>query len=175
MSDPEDEQDIWKIYARHVQPVSRSVKAKVERIPLKPMRQDSVQNRQSAVRKPLPGALTDEVLSLVPAFDRRTEKKLRDGSVHIEARIDLHGMTQNEAYKALDRFMTDQVASRHRVVLIITGKGRGGDGVLRSHLQGWISSLPSASSVMAIRPAALRHGGCGACYVMLRKKKAPSA
>ena len=108
----------------------------------------------------------------VMLLGRRAEKELRQGEIEIEARIDLHGMTQAKAYAALARFMAVQVKNRRRKLLVITGKGREGQGVLRQNLRDWLRSLPEAPSLLALRPAAPKHGGDGAFYVVLRRDKA---
>jgi len=90
--------------------------------------------------------------------------------IKIDARIDLHGMTQAEAHGALAHFMASTAKAGCRNLLIITGKGRGGEGVLRTNLPRWLESLPEAGSVLALRPAAPKHGGDGAFYLLLKKK-----
>ena len=103
------------------------------------------------------------------SLERNREKALRQGDVEIEARLDLHGMTQAEAFDALTTFMHRQVAAGKRHLLIITGKGKDGMGVLRQNLGGWLRQLPEASAILAVRPAAPKHGGEGAVYVLLRR------
>jgi DNA-nicking Smr family endonuclease len=107
------------------------------------------------------------------SLERKREKSLRQGEIEIDARLDLHGMTQVEAFAALAAFMHKQTKSGKRHLLIITGKGRGGDGVLRNNLQGWLSHLPEAGSILALRPASRKHGGDGAFYIILRHTKRP--
>jgi DNA-nicking Smr family endonuclease len=103
-------------------------------------------------------------------FDRRIERSLRLGKIEIEARIDLHGMTQEKAYAALENFMATQAKRGHRHLLIITGKGKNKEGTLRSNLPHWLQSLPETPQILTLRPAAPKHGGEGAFYVMLKKK-----
>jgi DNA-nicking Smr family endonuclease len=114
-----------------------------------------------------PGA---DLLKNAP-LDHAIERRLRQGSIAIKARLDLHGMRQDEAHGALESFMTRHAKAGHRSLLIITGKGRGGEGVLRSSLEGWLATLPEAGQILALRPAALKHGGTGAFYVLLRRRK----
>lgn len=102
------------------------------------------------------------------AFDRRTERRLRRGEIEIDARLDLHGLRQEGAHRALDAFMARH-AGRSRCLLVITGKGRGGSGVLRARLADWLAASDHAAKILALRPAAIRHGGDGAFYVMLRR------
>ena len=103
-------------------------------------------------------------------LDRRTLRKLARGNMRIEARIDLHGMTQGEAHNALIRFITHSAARKRRFVLVITGKGVGGEGrgVLRRAVPHWLDGATLSRHVVAYRPAQPAHGGDGALYVRLR-------
>ena len=105
-------------------------------------------------------------------FDRATESKLRKGQLEIEGRIDLHGMTQDEAYRALARFIARAYGQHKRTLLVITGKGRvsQGGGVLRRLLPLWVSEADMKIYVLACTPAAIKDGGDGAFYLRLRKK-----
>jgi DNA-nicking Smr family endonuclease len=106
-------------------------------------------------------------------IDRRTADRLRRGRLAIEARLDLHGSFQDDAHRALNDFIQRSAASRRRVVLVITGKGRisEGGGVLRRNVPQWLRMAPCAPHVLAIVPAQPQHGGSGALYVMLRRKR----
>jgi DNA-nicking Smr family endonuclease len=103
--------------------------------------------------------------------DRKSERRLREGDITLDARLDLHGMTQAEAHAALTDFMKAQAAAGARNLLIITGKGRNNEGVLRLQLTHWLETLPQAALIRDIRLAAPRHGGDGAFYVMLKRQK----
>lgn len=107
----------------------------------------------------------------LPTLERKREKALKQGAFEIDAKLDLHGLTQDEAFAKLASFMHRQVKAGKRHLLIITGKGRGGEGVLRRSLKDWLSQLPEAKSILALRTASLQHGGDGAFYVVLRKIK----
>ena len=115
--------------------------------------------------------------------DRRTQVRLRRGQLEIDARIDLHGRTQPQARASLETFLASSAARGHRCVLVITGKGspRGGDeagfmpdrerGVLREQVPRWLSLAPLAHHVVTWQPAARQHGGGGALYILVRRKK----
>ncbi len=106
-------------------------------------------------------------------IDRRTTDRLRRGRLAIEARLDLHGSFQDYAHRALNRFIVESAAAGRRVVLVITGKGRvsEGGGVLRRNVPQWLRLSPCAPHVLAALPAQPQHGGSGALYVMLRRKR----
>ncbi len=114
-----------------------------------------------------------------PALDRRTSQRLQRGQLPLEGRIDLHGMTQKQAYTALLRFISASRANNRRLVLVVTGKGwnpeaRGPEeavGVLRQSVPRWLESSPFVEHVAAVRDAHRRHGGSGALYVMLRRNR----
>jgi DNA-nicking Smr family endonuclease len=106
-----------------------------------------------------------------PQLDGSTERKLTRGLLAIDATLDLHGMTQTQAHNALDRFVGRQLGTPARVLLIVTGKGKTGDGVLKRLMPEWLMAGPYASRVLKIVSAARNHGGGGAFYVMLRRKR----
>ncbi len=113
-------------------------------------------------------------------LDRKKARRLRQGRMKPEARLDLHGMNVARARPALERFILDAHARGHRLVLVITGKGRaapeipfasGPGGVLRRSVPAWLNAPPLSHCVLGVREAHARHGGAGACYVILRKAR----
>jgi DNA-nicking Smr family endonuclease len=114
----------------------------------------------------------------VGGFDRKTVTRLSRGTVAIDARIDLHGMTQDAAHGRLLRFLEAARAEGGKIVLVITGKGApdaldGGRGVLRRAVPQWLRSPPFGALVSGFENAGRRHGGEGALYVRLRRKRSP--
>jgi DNA-nicking Smr family endonuclease len=112
----------------------------------------------------------------VPGLDSRTDARLRRGQLPIEATLDLHHRTQAEAHVLLHRFLADAAAAGKRCVLIITGKGgrpapdaARETGVLKRALPRWLEA--ESARVLACRPAQAKHGGGGAFYVLLRRKR----
>lgn len=107
-----------------------------------------------------------------PSLDNPTLDKLAKGKLQIEARVDLHGMTQDEAYSLLYSFLARAHARGARYVLVITGKGSssGGDGVLKRSVPGWLATPTFRPFVSSHDHAARGHGGGGALYVRLRRK-----
>ncbi len=107
----------------------------------------------------------------VPGFDRQTARKIKRGRMAIESKIDLHGMTQEQAYGVLDGFIAAAVAADRRLVLVITGKGSGTGttGVLRRNVPHWLKQISSRDLVIGHSEADPKDGGSGALYVRLRK------
>ena len=110
------------------------------------------------------------------AMDARTHRQLTRGKLRPEARIDLHGLTLAVAKVELTGFILSAHASGRRLVLVITGKGKGDHGplptragALRHEVPHWLHMAPLAGVVMQVVPAHLRHGGGGAYYVYLRR------
>ena len=95
------------------------------------------------------------------------------GVIALDARIDLHGLTQAEAFAQLTAFLRRARREGARTVLVITGKGAMGDGegrgVLRRQVPLWLSSAGLREGVIAFAPAHAEHGGSGALYVRLRR------
>ncbi len=105
--------------------------------------------------------------------DARTMDRLRRGRLRPEARLDLHGLTQDKAHRALNRFIAQAQSSGVRSIIIITGKGRvsEGGGVLRNQVPQWLNGPDIRPSILAFTAAQPRDGGAGALYVLLRKQR----
>ena len=110
-----------------------------------------------------------------PAFragiDNASAKRLTRGSFVIDETIDLHGQTEVQAHKALLHFVQQAVRGGARTLLIITGKGAMGKGVLRRKVPDWLKDYPLKSHVLAISQASAKDGGGGALYVRLRRQR----
>jgi len=108
-----------------------------------------------------------------PDVSARELRALRSGDRRTEARLDLHGMTRDEALHALERFVDRSRAGGLRAVLIIHGRGLnsdGGDPVLRPAVLAWLGGgAATRAGVMAFSPAPQRAGGTGATVVLLRR------
>ena len=108
-------------------------------------------------------------------IDRRTNDRLRRGQMPVEARLDLHGMTQADAHAALIRFVGSGRQRGLRCVLVITGRGspdaREERGVLKRMFPRWLATAPLRDHVLSYAQARQRDGGGGAFYVLLRRRK----
>lgn len=103
-------------------------------------------------------------------IEDKTVKNLTKGKVQIDSRIDLHGMTQDRARYALMDFLQMAQKSGDRIVLVITGKGNEGRGVLRANVPRWLALPEFSGLVNGFRTSHPAHGGDGALYVRLRKR-----
>lgn len=101
--------------------------------------------------------------------DGATVKKIKSGKYPIDARLDLHGLTQEKAYNKLYRFIEAAYHGRKRCILVITGKGKEGKGVIRRHFQDWLSAPDINRLILYYCNAAPQHGGSGAYYLLLKK------
>ncbi len=106
-------------------------------------------------------------------IDRSTNERLRRGRMAIEARLDLHGLTQSAAHDAVDRFLYNSQRNGRRCVLVITGKGPvdQGGGILRSAVPRWLAEPGLRSLIVAIHHAQPRDGGDGALYLLLKRRR----
>jgi DNA-nicking Smr family endonuclease len=96
--------------------------------------------------------------------------RLARGRDLLAARIDLHGLTHDQARAALTAFIVRSVAQDWRAVLVITGKGAQGDGVLKRCVPDWLAAAPVRQHVAGVSEAHRRHGGEGALYVALKRR-----
>lgn len=117
-------------------------------------------------------------------LDRRTEQKMKRGRIEVDATLDLHGMTQINAHTALRAFLVTAQARGHKLVLVITGKGNpegpryeadsiwgSGRGVLRRLVPDWLAQSDLRPYVSGFRNAHQRHGGGGALYIRIRRRR----
>jgi DNA-nicking Smr family endonuclease len=101
---------------------------------------------------------------------RNNEKRVRRGRIEIDGRLDLHGLTQDQAHAALGSFLRRVQSKGGRCGLVITGKGRlGEEGVLRRRLPEWLAEPALAALTSGYAQAHARHGGEGAWYVFVRR------
>ena len=104
-------------------------------------------------------------------IDRRRFERLKRGQLPIEGSLDLHGRTQVEAHLALEHFLARAQLRGWRCVLIVTGKGQAGGGVLRSMLPRWLAEARNRQYVVTYTPARPGHGGEGAFYVLVKRRR----
>ncbi len=98
-------------------------------------------------------------------------RRIGRGRDPLSASLDLHGMTQDEARTQLHRFLDKAQAEGSRAVVVITGRGVQGDGVLRRRAPEWLAEPHLRDVVAGVAEAHRRHGGDGALYVALKRRK----
>lgn len=114
----------------------------------------------------------DVIEGAVQGFDERVRRQLRRGEFPVRARLDLHGLTRDEAKPALEKFLADAKLAGHRCVLVVTGKGlnsKESAPVLKTGVTQWLTQGRPARLVLAFCSARPADGGTGAVYVLLRR------
>ena len=206
----EDEQRLWEQAMRETTalhsrkrgaaiPAKRDEASPERRVEKPPEPEDAGPSRTDALQRRRPAQQGSRTRfetgspATIPLARREARRIARDPE-SIDARLDLHGMRQREAYPALKAFVRASQARGHRLVLVITGKGGTGEagqsrydaweatpfyeaprGVLRRLVPEWLAKPEFRDVVASVSPAHARHGGDGALYVRLRRRAAPTA
>ena len=115
-----------------------------------------------------------------PNMDKKNFQRLIKGQKQIDSTLDLHGLTADQARQRLSLVIPRASASGQRLLLVITGKGnkshvdefnRPRSGVLRQSLPDWLRGPALSPYILQVSQAQQRHGGAGAFYVYLRRKR----
>jgi DNA-nicking Smr family endonuclease len=102
-------------------------------------------------------------------LDRNTDKKLKSGKLHIDARLDLHGFTIDNAYHIVTDFIEKSISNNCKMLLIITGKGlHSNNETIKDSLVKWFREPYFSNRIIKYTDAQTKHGGTGAVYVLLR-------
>ncbi len=182
----QDDLALWRHVTREAEPLAKRAPPKRAPAPAAP----APEAKPEAKAKPAPKAkpARPEVVvkrapskRAVPALDhgrvagvdKRSAQRLTRGQLPVEARLDLHGHTQGEAHVALGRFLAEAQGRGLRCVLVITGKGTAKEagGVLRNQVPRWLNEPANRARILAFDYAQPKHGGLGALYVLMRRKK----
>ena len=167
-----DEQKLWAMVAATVHPKPGRKVERPEAPAPKPARAGG-KTADPAARLPLGEAKPPppKPPRLAPEdIEPRRKHRIARERDPVGARIDLHGMGQDRARAALEAFILRAWDEGHRSVLVITGKGTRGDGVLRRRTPEWLGAPALRAAVAGISEAHRRHGGEGALYVALKRK-----
>jgi DNA-nicking Smr family endonuclease len=173
----EEERALWDTVTRAVAPLRRRKVKTHESEARTEIIQVAAKPARKAVAAPVVVPSRPAAPPLAP-LGRRMRQKLARGSESIDARLDLHGMTQADAHAALAHFLRRAQRNGARVVLVITGQGaRGTDphaerGVLKRQVPLWLESAELRPCVVGFESATIGHGGAGALYVRVRKGRA---
>jgi DNA-nicking Smr family endonuclease len=164
----DDDRILWNLVARSARPLKGKTAVEIP---------DIIEPKPAPAAAPVNGipatAAKPKTPHMAHSLDDQTLHKLKKGRLPIEGRVDLHGLTQDEAYSLLFSFLHRAHAGGIRYVLVITGKGSssGGDGVLRRAVPAWLSTPAFRPLVSSHDHAARNHGGSGALYVRLRRTR----
>ena len=126
--------------------------------------------RATAKALPPPAAPARKAAAPPPA-NRSGEKRVRRGKLEIGASLDLHGHSQDSARAAVIRFLRLSQARGDSTVIIVTGVGRGGEGVLKRRLPEWLNERDIRPLTSGYAPAHRSHGGAGAFYVFIKRTR----
>lgn len=165
----EEDRVLWNLVARTAKPLKGKAAIEVPEVAAATTPEQAPAARAAAPASPA----KPKTQHVARALDEPTLDKLSKGRLPIEGRVDLHGMTQEEAYSLLFSFLSRAHAGGIRYVLVITGKGSssGGDGVLRRAVPAWLSTPLFRPLVSSHDHAARHHGGSGALYIRLRRAR----
>lgn len=174
-----EELELWESVAKEAKPLRKKPRvAKVspppdvtEHVAAQPV--VKVQKILTAPKLPVVKAPAPPPLA---PLGRREKSHLARGRKDIDARLDLHGMTQTRAHRVLKSFLHDASESGMTFVLVITGKGKAGGadserGVLRRQVPEWLSLPEFRPMVIGFEEASIGHGGAGALYVRVRRAR----
>lgn len=187
-----EERALWDLIAKRAEPLDKPKAQLVRETPkrpnprpdkAKPMKMPSFMVGEAVDHRSdhdLLPSLGQQMRATPVQMDRKAFGKLRRGKLKPDARIDLHGMTIAQAHPALTGFILRSASAGHRLVLVITGKGKDRDdggpiptkfGVLRHQVPQWLSMAPLGGLVLQVSQSHIRHGGQGAYYVYLRRTR----
>jgi DNA-nicking Smr family endonuclease len=166
----DEERILWTAVTKSIAPLRESPTDKDEVVEDAVLRPSEVVG--SKVRPPAPA---DETVPppLAP-LGRRMRARVARGREEIGGRLDLHGLTQNEAHATLLRFLRAASVREARLVLVITGKGARGDGergVLKRQVPQWLGLPEFRALVIGFEDAHVAHGGEGALYIRIRRPR----
>jgi DNA-nicking Smr family endonuclease len=169
----EEERALWESVAKQVKPLRkhRAAKAQASQVETQAVAKPAVPPKPTPARA-VPAPKSPPPLA---PLGRRERSKLSRGKQEIDARLDLHGMTQTRAHRVLFSFLQRAHSDGCTFVLVITGKGKAGSdgerGVLRRQVPHWLSLPEFRALVVGFEEAHVGHGGEGALYVRVRRSR----
>jgi len=169
-----EERKLWGHFTRSVAPLGRGLVPAAPPPTAATSKTKSPTQVRPPVRVAAAGARTAPGLE---PFDRRLKQRLARGTESLNDRIDLHGKTQSEAHAALLSFLRKAQSHGAKFVLVITGKGGGARddwserGVLKRQVPQWLKLTEFRGYVIGFEDAHSGHGGAGALYVRIRRRK----
>ncbi|PHR19518.1 MAG: DNA mismatch repair protein MutS [Sphingopyxis sp.] len=177
------EKALWQKFIESVEPLDQARVKRMENLPVAKRSRD------------LSGPITAESFGEKPAaavplrdqkpvltrhgLDGGWDRRLAKGMVQPDVTVDLHGYTLSSAHGRLDSALELSIAAGHRAILLITGKARndderrreGGRGAIRAAISDWLAASRHHAHIATVRRAHPRHGGAGALYIILRRRR----
>lgn len=167
----EEDKALWEAVAKTVDPIEHDLVTVSEMLEDEPKRLTALPAKKMLSYQPVQRLEPPIEPHISRDIDRRTRQKLERGKMAIEAVLDLHGHSRDQARDAVGRFISQSAAMGRRCVLVITGKGRETGGILRKSVPEWLKDPHYAPHVLHVSPARGKHGGGGAWYVLLRRTR----
>ena len=180
----DDEKELWEEFSKSTEPLPHQNQKNRKTVPGKKKLINSVNLKDEKKHyiggKKSPAHVDKAPVSSVLSMDSKLHSKMRQGKIRPEAKLDLHGLNLSQAQPILTKFVLDAHGKGLRLILIITGKGRKTEdhdiipkrkGILKANVPNWLSMEPLSSKILQITNAHVKHGGGGAFYVYLRKKR----
>jgi DNA-nicking Smr family endonuclease len=172
-----DERALWDRVVASVRPFDRA--GTRDPAPELPSGSDPAPSKPAAAVPPRSPRLPVPAPPRVPGetLDASWDRRLARGLADPDRVLDLHGHNLVTAYDRLDRALEDAISSGDRLLLLITGKPpavRGHSaprGAIRAAVGDWLNASRHAASIAAVRGAHRRHGGAGALYIILRRRR----
>ena len=172
-----DERQLWAQVLRGVTPFRGRILPEPAQPPAVPA--TAPDGVKASVTDPSARPAPQATLPPLAPLERTLRTGLRRGKRGVDAAIDLHGLRQDEAHGALLAFLRRSQAAGHALVLVVTGKGapsaEGGwseeRGVLRRVVPHWLRLPDLRPLVLGFEEAAPQHGGSGALYIRLRRRR----
>ena len=165
-----EEAELWARVTATIAPLSR------EKVKAQPAENEAkLAPVATPVRASPPSPPTTPRTKVGTTLDSTWDRRLRSGAVELDRVIDLHGMSLDQAWRAIDRGLEAAIVRGDRVLLLITGHHRAGEppirrGRIRAAVNDWLAVSRHAGDIAAVRAAHGRHGGGGSLYIILRRR-----
>ncbi|MGF1610627.1 MAG: Smr/MutS family protein [Kiloniellales bacterium] len=174
----EADKALWRRITEGARPLSGRIPAParegepVER-PARPPRASRLPRAEPVPTQPKKPQPPELAAGRIAGVARSQAERLRRGRLPIEARLDLHGYSQEQAHRALNDFLARAQDRGKRCVLVVTGKGTTKEegGVLRRMVPQWLNQPPNRERILAFDQAQPKDGGLGALYVLLKRRR----
>lgn len=162
-----EEKLLWEAVLKTVIPLEEEKTTPIYEKPLKIEKIAPSSLKQLPLPYPLKNSARADSIP-IPSIEKHWARKLKTNKLSFSAILDLHGLSQDLAYEKLKTFIFDNAAKNRRCLLIITGKGKG---ILRKSILNWLHEEKFRPLISALEQSHPHHGGEGAFYVILKKKK----